>query len=49
MSILKIYRGLTGSGKTTRANQEGTIVLSPADMYSMRDGKYQWNREYSKN
>ena len=48
MPILKIYRGLPGSGKTTLANKEGTIVLSPADMYSMRNGKYQWCREYSK-
>ena len=47
MSTLTIFRGLPGSGKTTRANELGTIVLSPADMYSTRDGKYCWTPEMS--
>ena len=47
MPKLIIFRGLPGSGKTTIANQMGTIVLSPADMYSVRDGEYKWTPEYS--
>ena len=46
MSKLTIFRGLPGSGKSTEANKLGTLVLSPSDMYSMRDGKYQWCQEY---
>ena len=46
MPILNIFRGLPGSGKTTDANKTGTLVISPSDMYSMRNGKYQWCKEY---
>jgi tRNA uridine 5-carbamoylmethylation protein Kti12 len=47
MPKLNIFRGLPGSGKTTAANKMGTIVLSAADMYSMRDGVYKWTPENS--
>lgn len=48
MPTLNIFRGLPGSGKTTRANQMDTIVLSPADMYSRRDGVYKWSEKMSR-
>jgi tRNA uridine 5-carbamoylmethylation protein Kti12 len=47
MPKLNIFRGLPGSGKTTAANKMGTIVLSAADMYSMKDGVYKWTPENS--
>jgi len=40
MSTLYIFRGLPGSGKTTAANKLGCLVISPQDMFAMRDGKY---------
>lgn len=41
---LTIIRGLPGSGKTTLAKALGVLHLE-ADMYFMRDGKYQFARE----
>ena len=40
MPTLHIFRGLPGSGKTTKANQIGCLVISPRDMFSMIDGEY---------
>ena len=40
---LTLIRGLPGSGKTTLAKQLGVLHVE-ADMYFMRDGKYQFDR-----
>jgi len=42
MAKLTIYRGLPGSGKTTRARETDSFILSPSDMYSMENGEYKW-------
>lgn len=39
---LYLLRGLPGSGKSTLANKLSSIVCE-ADMYFMRDGKYQFD------
>lgn len=38
---LTLIRGLPGSGKTTLAKQLGVLHVE-ADMYFMRDGRYQF-------
>lgn len=45
---LFIYRGLPGSGKTTRANEHGCLVISSRDMYSMVGGEYQYDLRIGK-
>ena len=41
-NTLHIFRGLPGSGKTTRANRIGCLVVSPQDMFSTVGGEYRY-------
>lgn len=43
--MLYIYRGLPGSGKSTAASKIGCLHLE-ADMYFIRNGVYQYNKDY---
>lgn len=47
MPIAYIIRGLPGSGKSTIAKKLGCFHVE-ADMYHMKDGKYQWTPEANK-
>lgn len=46
MAILRIWRGVPGSGKTTAAHRmfPGTVLFEN-DQYLTHDGKYQWSPE----
>jgi predicted kinase len=45
MSVLYIVRGIPGSGKSTIAKKLVGDNYREADMYFMKDGKYEWKRE----
>lgn len=44
---LYVFRGLPGSGKTTAANKLGCLVVSPQDMFAMRNGEYKWKEVFT--
>jgi len=43
---LSIYRGLPGSGKSTKARESGAIIVEPQDQWACQEGDYALDLTY---